>query len=124
LIVAADEHEQDSLEPLLQLGRENGVEGLELVNARFVARREPHVRAVAALLSPASGIVDAEAYVRALLHSCGEAGVAFLPDSKLIGAEPHADGVTLHTSRESIVAGQVVNAAGLYADEVSALLGG
>ena len=124
LVVAADEHEQDALESLLQMGRENGVDGLELVNTQFVAQREPHVRAVAALLSPNSGIVDAEAYVRALLQSCGEAGVAFLPDSKLLAAEPHADGVMLHTARESILAGQVVNAAGLYADEVSALLGG
>jgi len=124
LIVAADEHEREALESLLQKGRENGVNGLELVNARFVAGREPHVRAVAALLSPSSGIVDAEAYVRALLRRCDEAGVAFLPGSKLLGAEPHAGGVMLQTTRESILAEQVVNAAGLYADEVSALLGG
>ena len=124
LIVAADEHEVQALDSLLTLGRANGVEGLHLVNASFVAEREPHVRAVAALHSPDSGIVDADSYVRALLHRGEEAGVLFLPASKLLNAEQQTDGLLLQTSRESILAGQVVNAAGLYADEVSTLIGG
>lgn len=124
LIVAADDHERDALTPLLARGLSNGVEGLELVGPEFVARREPHVHAVAAIFSPASGIVDADAYVRALLRAGVEAGVIFLPGSKLLGADADRDGVVLRTATEAILAGQVVNAAGLYADEVSAMLGG
>src|SRR5215217_5283444 len=44
LIVAADAHEREMLEPLLTRGVGNGVEGLSLVDARFVANHEPHVR--------------------------------------------------------------------------------
>ena len=124
LIVAADDHQRDQLGPLLETGLANGVDRLQEVDLAFVAAREPHVHAVAALYSPDSGIVDAEAYVLALLRSGEEAGVLFLAGSALVGADPHADGIVLHTSQESILAGQVVNAAGLYADEVSALLGG
>jgi L-2-hydroxyglutarate oxidase LhgO len=123
LIVAADQHEAEALVPLMARGTENGVD-LELVDRRFIVRREPHVEGVAAIFSPESGVVDAEAYVRALLRSAIEAGAIFLPGSKLLGADPHADGVALRTARESIVANEVVNAAGLYADDVSALLGG
>ena len=49
----------------------------------------------------------------------------FLPATRLAGAKPASDGgIALETDRETILAGQVVNAAGLYADDISAMLGG
>jgi L-2-hydroxyglutarate oxidase LhgO len=124
IIIANNSSETHVLEELFRLGRSNGVEDLEIVDAAFVAEREPHVHAVAALYSPATGIIDAESYVKALLRSGEAAGVIFLPASRVLGAEPLGDGIALRTERETIHAQQVVNAAGLYADEVSAMLGG
>jgi L-2-hydroxyglutarate oxidase LhgO len=124
LIVANDEHELEELEALLARGRGNGVGGLTLVDPAFVAAREPHVHAVAALFSPESGIVDAEELVKTLLRSGEAAGVMFLPATRLVGADRSASGMTIRTERESIAARQVVNAAGLYADDVSRALGG
>lgn len=124
VIIANNSTETRVLEELLSRGRGNDVEDLELVDARFIAKREPHVHAVAALYSPASGIIDAESYVNALLRAGEAAGVVFLPASRLMGAEPVGDGIALRTPRETIHAGQVVNAAGLYADDVSRLVGG
>ena len=48
----------------------------------------------------------------------------FLPATKLLEANTDANGMVLRTERESIHAATVVNAAGLYADDVSQLLGG
>jgi L-2-hydroxyglutarate oxidase LhgO len=124
IIVANDDHETAELEALLARGLANGVEGLTLVDRSFVAAREPHVHSVAALYSPESGIVDAEALVKALARTGEAAGVIFLPGTKLVGADRVADGIVLRTEREAILARQVVNAAGLYADDVSRLLGG
>jgi L-2-hydroxyglutarate oxidase LhgO len=124
IVVASDWSETPILEQLLAIGRGNQVEGLEIVDTHFIAKREPNVHAVAALLSPESGIVDAESYVKTLLRSGEAAGVIFLPASKVIGADPAGDRIAIRTERETILAHQVVNAAGLYADEVSRMLGG
>jgi L-2-hydroxyglutarate oxidase LhgO len=124
LIVATDDSEVSRLEKLFQTGVTNGVEGLTMVDRAFIKKREPSVRAVAAIFSPETGIVEAEALVRAL-HRAGEAdGVIFLPGTKLVGADSDPDGVKLRTERETILASTVVNAAGLYADDVSRMLGG
>ena len=124
LIVAHDESERQQLEALKARGDANGVEGLEIVDRGFILEREPAVEAPAALWSPETGIVNAEELVKALLRSAADAGAIFLPGTKLLGAERHADGMVLRTEREQIHARVVVNAAGLYADEVSRILGG
>jgi L-2-hydroxyglutarate oxidase LhgO len=124
LIVSDDDAGIAELERLQALGTANGVPGLELVDAAFVARREPQVRAAAALFSPSSGIVHAEALVRTLVRLITEHEGFVLPGSPLIGAAPASGGLELQTPSERIVARCVVNAAGLYADDVSRLLGG
>jgi glycerol-3-phosphate dehydrogenase len=94
------------------------------VDAAFIKAREPHVRAVAALYSPNTGIVSAEGLVQALARQCTAHDAFVLPGSPLTGAEVKHTSVTLRTPAETIVARAVVNAAGLFADEVSASLGG
>jgi L-2-hydroxyglutarate oxidase LhgO len=124
LIVAHDEQEVHQLEALQARGNGNGVTGLTLVDRAFIAAREPAVNTRFALWSPDSGVVNAEELVRALLRTGGDAGVMFLPGTRLEGADRHQDGMVLTTEREAILARVVVNAAGLYADNVSRLLGG
>jgi L-2-hydroxyglutarate oxidase LhgO len=124
LVVAVNDSEIPILEALHRRGIANGVEGLELIEPPAIARREPSIRAVAALYSPESGIVNAEALVKALLQAGEAAGVMFLPGTAMTGSDTHAEGMAVHTPRETILARVVVNAAGLYADEVSEQLGG
>jgi glycerol-3-phosphate dehydrogenase len=76
------------------------------------------------LWSPESGIVNAEELVKALLRTGEANGVMFLPGTTLAGADRHAHGIALRTQHETILARVVVNAAGLYADDVSEMLGG
>jgi L-2-hydroxyglutarate oxidase LhgO len=124
LIVAHDDSEVAVLHALHAKGLANGVEDLQVVDRAFMLAREPAVSGTAAIWSPATGIVNAEALVKALLHTGGEAGVAFLPGTRLLGSETKSDGVIVRTERESIHVRLVVNAAGLYADDVSRMLGG
>jgi len=124
LIVAHDDAEMTVLHALHAKGLANGVQDLQVVDRAFMLSREPAVSGVAALWSPATGIVNAEELVKALLRTGTDAGVAFLPGTRLVGTDTQADGIVLRTERESIHARTVVNAAGLYADDVSRILGG
>ena len=124
LIVAHDDSEIEALEALFHRGTANGVERLELVDRSFIARREPAIRAVAGVFSPETGIVEADALVKALWRKAEAEGAIFLPGTRLVGADSTPDGIQLRTERETILARTIVNAAGLYADEVSRVLGG
>ena len=124
LIVAHDEHEVQALEALHARAVDNGVEGMEIVEQAFIREREPHLKVRVALFSANTGMIEAEALVHTLASLCREKEAFLLPGSPLVGADSTADGMVLRTPAESIGARSVVNAAGLYADEVSEVLGG
>jgi len=124
LLVASLEGEIRELEVLCARGIANGATSLQIVDAHFVRHREPHVHAVAAVWSPDTGILETEALISTFSRLCRERDVAMLVGTAVIGASPSIHGIELVTSRERFVAGTVVNAAGLYADDVSAMLGG
>jgi len=125
LILASGDTGVAALEALADNGTANGVEGLTIVDARFVREREPHVRATAALWSPNTGRLDASVLVAALRRRAERNGAMVVTGSEVIGGESQADGrVTLRTPHEALSARIVVNAAGLFADDVSALFGG
>jgi L-2-hydroxyglutarate oxidase LhgO len=124
LIVAGEASEIGGLEAVQRCGSINGAAGLEIVDRGFVQAREPRVRAVAALWSPATGRLEAEALVRALVREAETHGAHLLRASELLEGAPTAHGFRITLPREQILTRTVVNAAGLYADEVSAALGG
>lgn len=124
LVVAADDGDVPELERLHQCATANGVRS-SVVDPAFIREREPRAtRAPAALWSPDSGIVQSEAYVKTLARLCRDREVAVLVGSPLVGATPRGDGVELATPHETFEVRTVVNAAGLYADRVSEMLGG
>ena len=124
LIVINNFDHIDRLEALATRGRANGVDDLEVVDRAFIRKREPHVEATAAIWSPSSGIVEAEALIRTLVKLATTKNVAFLPNTKFERGTESEQVIALRTVRETIHARTVINAAGLYADDVSASLGG
>jgi len=134
LVVASHQAEIAELERLAANGRANGVEGLQLVGRERIREREPHVTAVAALEVPSTGIVESEALVKAYARVAAEHGASILTRARVTQLESRADSIAVAVElgdaaepaglqRETIEARCVVNAAGLYADEVAALLG-
>jgi L-2-hydroxyglutarate oxidase len=76
VIVARHSGELGRLDELERRGRENGVPGLRRLSGDELRELEPHCRGVAALHSPATGIVDFADVARALARELEEAGVA------------------------------------------------
>jgi len=131
LVVAADAHEEPALLALKKNGEDNGVEGLRLIAPAEIRAREPHISGVAALDVPSTGIVSAEDLVRTYARLAADQGANIVQRAKVMSLEasPGAVRVGLRigdeedSQDETIEARCVINAAGLYADEVAALLG-
>ena len=87
LIVAADARRAAALDALRRKAHDNGVTYVVEVDPAFVRAREPNVHAVAALWSPDTGIVEAEALVKALEHLCRDRDVAMVMGSPLVRRE-------------------------------------
>lgn len=128
LIVASREEERATLEELLARGLANGAGALRLVEGEELRRLEPRVRALAAILSPETGIVDALALARSYAAEASAHGASFAMRTELEGLEPDGDGWALLTrgpdgARLRVTASAVINAAGLLGDRVAAMAG-
>ena len=139
LVVAAESREEAALEALYQRGQENGVEGLRLIGPAEIREREPHIAGVTALDVPSTGIVSAEELVRTYARVAVEQGAHIVTRAQVVSLEPTANAIRVGirvgeetntpvgqdeiASQESIEARCVINAAGLYADDVAALIG-
>lgn len=126
LIVATNPHERDKLEEIYRNGRENGVP-LELRDAFATRALEPHVQAIASIYSPRSGILSAHELMDYFYHTALKNGVTIQMRTEVVGIQRTADGYSLTIdeggTRSSYTSEAVVNAAGLRADEIAAMVG-
>jgi L-2-hydroxyglutarate oxidase LhgO len=131
LVVAASAHEEEELAALKKKGEDNGVEGLRLIDAAEIRKREPHIAGSAAIEVPSTGIVSAEELVHAYARIATAQGAEIVTNARVVSLEPGKGaiqvGVLIGNEEgalgETVEARCVINAAGLYADEVAALLG-
>jgi L-2-hydroxyglutarate oxidase LhgO len=128
LIVATDPAETAVLESLRARGTANGAPGLEVLDGAGVARLEPAVRAVAGLLSPATGIVDARALALSFAAEAEAHGAVLVPRGEVVAVEPRPGGYRVESAggdgeRSAVLCAAVVNAAGLAADALASLAG-
>jgi glycerol-3-phosphate dehydrogenase len=131
LVVAVDAHEEGDLIALKKRGEDNGVEGLRLIGPAEIRAREPHIRGVTALDVPSTGIVSAEELVHAYARIAASQGANIVTHAQVVSLEPNGKTIRVglrigdeeDAQNETIEARCVINAAGLYADEVAAMLG-
>ncbi len=123
LIVASHPRELAGLETLYERGVANGVEGLELVGPERIAEIEPHVRAIQALWSPTTAIVDFAQVTEVYARLFREAGGTLELETEVRGIHERARGLTIETDRGDRRAGHLINCAGLHSDRIARLMG-
>jgi len=127
VVAALHEDEMRSVEQLYMNGVANGVIGIEMCSRERMLELEPKLSAdtVGGLYAPGGGIVEPYRFVFSLVESAIKNGVRLGTGWKLDHAEWRGDRWELRSADGRVVRARwVVNAAGLYADEVSRLLGG
>jgi 2-hydroxyglutarate dehydrogenase len=123
LIVAAREEELPRLEELERRGRANAVPGLRRVGADEIAELEPHARGLAALHSPATGVVDFGRVARAYAADATAAGARIATGCEVESLRPAGDAVEVRHSWGSTRAGFVVACAGAWSDRLAVAAG-
>ncbi|WP_136689817.1 NAD(P)/FAD-dependent oxidoreductase [Halorhabdus amylolytica] len=125
LVVATDESERPKLDALLDKGRENGIADLEIVEGNRLHDLESTLNddAIAALWAPTAGIVNPFELTAAFANNAVENEASVELNAEVTDVTAVGDTFRVETVRGDIEADIVINAAGLYADEVSAMVG-
>ena len=126
LVAALHEDEMKTVEHLYRQGVENKVIGMELCSRERMLELEPKLShdVTGGLYAPGGGIVEPYRFVFALAESALKNGVEFYTDFHAAGGV-FADGRWTIRAKDGRVvkARYAVNAAGLFADEVSRAFG-
>lgn len=125
LVLCFAEEEMPALRKLYERGLENKVEGLKLLTGDEARELEPNVtdEVVGALYAPTGAIVCPFGLTIALAENACDNGAKFqfltkIEDVKHLRTEKAEEGYELHTNRGIITTKYVINAAGVYADEL------
>lgn len=127
LIVATATEEIDELESLLDNGRRNGVNGLQMLSKGKVRGMEPNVEAIAAIFSPTTGVIDSHGLIKYFDYRAKEKGAKTAYKSRVVGIEKLSEGyeVTVENSSGmfSFETKALINCAGLNSDRIAQLAG-
>lgn len=117
LIVATNQKQLTKLQTIKANAAGNGVDDLELLNQSQVALAAPQLRALGAISSPSTGIVDSHALMQSLLSDAEVSGASFVANTelRLLSCAAHSFELELVGQDSLIETPLLVNAAGLFA---------
>ncbi|MEI6166375.1 MAG: FAD-dependent oxidoreductase [bacterium] len=122
ILIAWNQEQLDSLPALRKKAHENGVVDVEIISPEEISKREPHINkgALGGLLVPGEGILCTFTVPLALATQAVLNGVELILNHTVKAIAPEGE---VHLLDGKIRARYVVNAAGLYSDDVNACFG-
>lgn len=126
LWLALNPSQMENLKAARSRGEANGAKGYEIIGPERIRELEPHVtpEAVAALYAKGVGVIYTPEWTFALFENAVLNGVQAHLDTAVTAIEKRHDGSFLITTSKGVLtADHIVNAAGLYADEIAEMVG-
>jgi 2-hydroxyglutarate dehydrogenase len=123
VIVATGEDELAALDELERRGRENGVPGLRRVGPSELREIEPHAVGVAALHSPATGIVDFAQVARSFAAELERQGGSVVTGCAISSLKPRGERLVVEHALGSTRARAAVTCAGAWSDRLATACG-
>ena len=122
VVAATDRKEEARLRDLQSQAEANGITA-EIIGREELREREPHAAGRTALYCPEAASIDSLQYLHTLAKEAKNLGVDFFMGHRVEAVDRRGSGHRLATSNGEIRADYLLNAAGLYADELAAELG-
>ena len=119
-VLALNDEESAIVEFLYKRAIENGVEEVAILQTDDILKLEPNINknVKTALHAPTAMIVDPWEYTLALAETAVKNGAELKLECKVTGIEEINGGYKLHTTHGEILTKAIINAAGLYADDI------
>lgn len=123
-VLAFNEEERKTLEGLLENGKKNQVPGIALISGEEAREIEPNISREAqwALWTPSAGYVEPYEVTNALMENAIDNGARLRLDCEVVKIDRTEEGFLLYTTQGLIRAKTLINAAGLYSDEIAKML--
>ena len=121
LVLCLSEEDMYKLELLKEQGDKNNVPNLEILTGDQVRKLEPNIskEVVGALYAPTGGIVCPYEMTIALAENAFENGVGFMFNNSVKHIEKLQDKYIISTDISDIESKIIINAAGVYGDEIN-----
>lgn len=125
LVAGFGEEDEKTLRALYERGVQNGVPDMELVSGDRAREIEPSLSSevTLALWAPTCGITCPYQMTIACAENARENGVEWILNAKVSSMRDTGEAIEIQAGERTVTAAYVVNAAGVYADEVSRMLG-
>lgn len=125
LVIAFDERDEQSLELLRKRAQRNGV-CVNMLSGSEIRKKEPYLssKITAALYAPTAGIICPFGLAIAAIENAAENGAVLLRGSRVTHIDRLGEFFEITAGEQKIKARYLINAAGVYADEISLMAGG
>ena len=123
VIVAVEEKEIPILEGIYNRGRDNGLEGLKLLNEVELKEIEPNVNGIKGIWVPQAGIIDYKEVAQKYRERIEEKGGVLKFNHRVTDIKLTSGKANIITGNITFTAKVIVNCAGLYSDKLAQMTG-